>query len=96
MALTQALKPLIDELTGKNTRSCLYSDSIACNSILSYPAGYWRTRHLRLRSKAIQEMVSDDLLSVHHIPGRYMLADLLTKPLAQLRFSSYWNIRGLT
>ena len=67
IALTQALKPLVDELTNQDTRWCLYNDSVACSAILSYPAGSWRTRHLRFRSKAIQEMISEDLLSVHHI-----------------------------
>ena len=82
IALSQALLPLIEELAAQPTRWCLYNDSIACSSILSYPAGSWRTRHLRLRSKAIQEMISEDMLTVHHIAGKYMIADLLTKPLA--------------
>ena len=69
------------ELLDQDVCWSLYNDSVACSAILSYPSGSWRTRPLRLRSKALQEMISDDLLHIHHIPGKYMTADLLTKPL---------------
>ena len=85
VALTQALRPLVEELLGRETTWILLNDNIACNAILSYPAGSWRSRHLRLRSKALQEMISEEIMSVYHIPGRFMVGDLLTKPLATTR-----------
>ena len=93
VALSQALKPLLEELSGQEACWCLLNDSIACSSILSYPAGAWRTRHLRLRSKAIHEMISEELLTVHHIAGKYMLADLLTKPMPP---ATVWQLLGFT
>ena len=95
VALTQALQPLISELLERETCWLLYNDSIACSSILSYPSGSWRTRHLRLRSKALQEMISDELLSIHHVPGKFMTADLLTKPLSPPRIMELWKYAGL-
>ena len=50
---------------------------------------------MRLRSKALQEMISDDLLHIHHIPGKYMTADLLTKPLTPARIQELWEYTGL-
>ena len=95
VALTQVLQPLISELMGQEPCWLLYNDSIACSSILSYPSGSWRTRHLRLRSKALQEMISDELLGIHHVPGKYMTADLLTKPLSPPRILELWTYAGL-
>ena len=91
VALTQAVQPLVEELLGKNCSWILCNDSVACSAILSYPSGSWRTRHLRLRSKALQELVSDDMLSIHHMPGKYMSADLLTKPLSPARIWELWD-----
>ena len=81
VALTQALEPLTTELLGQAACWSLYNDSVACSAILSHPSGSWKTRHLRLRSsKALQEVISDDLVSIHHIPGKYRTADVLKKP----------------
>ena len=85
VALAQALRPLVEELSCQETTWLLINDNIACGAILSYPAGSWRSRHLRLRSKALQEMISEEVMSVHHVQGRYMVAGLLTKPLAPSR-----------
>ena len=81
IALTQALKPLVEELVGQETTWVLINDNIACSAILSYPSGSWRSRRLRLRSRALQEMIFEEIMSVHHVPGCYMVADILTKPL---------------
>ena len=94
IALTQALKPLIEELVGRETPWILANDNVACGAILSYPAGSWRSRHLRLRSKALQEMISEEIMSVHHVPGRFMVADLLTKPLAPARVLELLEFMG--
>ena len=94
VALAQALRPWIEELLEMECDWLLLNDSVACSSILSYPSGSWRTRHLRLRSKALQEMISDDILSIHHIPGRYMSANLLTKPLSPSRVWELWEYSG--
>ena len=94
VALAQALRPLVDELSGRESTWALINDNIACGAILSYPAGSWRSRHLRLRSKALQEMISEEIMSVHHIQGRFMLADLLTKPLAPIRVLELLDFMG--
>ena len=54
---------------------------MAASTVILYPAGSWRTRHLRLRSRVVQELVDSEHLSLHHIPGKVMTADILTKTL---------------
>ena len=46
MVLAQALKPLVEEIVGMPVTWTLLNDNVACNSVLSYSAGGWRTRHL--------------------------------------------------
>ena len=93
VALAQALRPLVEELSGHESTWTLINDNIArSNFILS--SGSWRSRHFRLRSKALQEMISEEVMTVHHIQGRFMLADLLTKPLAPSRVLELLDIMG--
>ena len=47
-----------------------------------------------MRSKALQEMISDDILSIHHVPGKFMSTDLLTKPLSPSRIWELWKYSG--
>ena len=93
MVLAQALKPLVEELVGASITWTLFKDNVARNSALSYPASGWRTRHLRIRS-AEWELISDDQVLLHHVPGPFMLGDLLTKGLAPLRAKELLTLMG--
>ena len=81
VVLAQSLRPLLEELSGSKLRWILLNDNVAASTVILYPAGSWRTRHLRLRSRAVQELVDSEHLSLHHIPGKVMTADILTKTL---------------
>ena len=94
MVLAQALRPLVEEIVDMPVTWTLLNDNVACNSVLSYPAGGWRTRHMRIRSAALQELISDDQVRLHHVPGRFMLGDLLTKGLAPLRVKELLTLMG--
>ena len=85
VCLTRALRPLIEEVLGQSVPWHLLNDSVSCSSVLAFPGGSWRTKHLRLRARAIRESLDAEELTLSHIPGRYMLADLLTKPLSSVR-----------
>ena len=82
IVLAQALKPLLQELSGADLRWLWLNDNVAASTVILYPSGSWRARHLRLRSKAVQELVDTEQLGLYHIPGRVMTADILTKTLA--------------
>ena len=40
-------------------------------------------------------MINDELLSIHHVPGKYVTADLLPKPLSPSRIWELWAYTGL-
>ena len=98
LALTQALLPLWKELIYQTPLWIGYTDSVACAAVLLYPSGSWRTKHLRLRARAYQELVESGDLTLTHIPGRCQLADALTKSLARariadlMRFMNFSNV----
>ena len=60
------------------------SDSTSALAIGS-GTGSWRTRHLRLKSAWLQQMVASGELCPQHEPGITQPADLLTKPLSGQR-----------
>ena len=99
VCLTRALRPLIEEMLGQVVTWHLLNDSVSCSAVLAFPGGSWRTKHLRLRARAIRESLDAEELTLSHIPGRYMLADLLTKPLSSARIREllgYMACQGLS
>ena len=77
--LAQSLRPLLEELSGTKLRWLLLNDDVTASTVALYPSGSWRTRHLRLRSRAVQELIETEQLELYHVPGRVMTADALTK-----------------
>ena len=70
------------------------TDGVSAASVLLYPAGSWRMRHLRLRCRAYQEMIEEELLTLAHVKGQYQLADLLTKALRPQRVTQLLEYIG--
>ena len=60
--------------------NCWLVDNLAAIS-LAEGSGSQRTRHLRVRSNFVKELVDQGDLEVEHCPGEYQLADILTKVL---------------
>ena len=94
VVLAQAIRPLLEELTGSTLRWLLFNDNVAASTVILYPSGSWRTRHLRLRSRAIQKLIDLGELSLYHIPGRVMTADALTKTLTYTKISELLGYLG--
>ena len=85
LTLSQAVIPLWREMLGVQTKWVTITDSVSAAAVLLYPAGSWRTRHLRLRCRVFQEYIEQELLVLAHVKGQFQLADLLTKALTPPR-----------
>ena len=94
VVLAQSLRPILEELSGTKLRWLLLTDNVAASTVILYPSGSWRTRHLRLRSRAVQELVDTEQLALYHIPGRVMVADLLTKTLPYAKLCELMSYLG--
>ena len=85
MSLGDSVAVLVDlfeegRLTEKGTR-VLYGDSQSGIQVVLNPNGPWRSRHLRLRSRALHEAVQQEVWKVKHMAGVELAADFLTKPI---------------
>ena len=85
LTLSQAVIPLWREMMNMPIKWIAVTDSVSAAAILLYPSGSWRTRHLRLRCRAFQEYVEQEMLILAHVKGQFQVADLLTKALAPPR-----------
>ena len=75
----------------------VYGDNSSALSILMNPDGGWRTRHLRLRSSCLRELLRDDPKNwkVRHQRGIDLPADMLTKPIVlQREWIKFWHLLG--
>ena len=96
--MIQSCTPIIAALvgTGEETlHKVLYTDSVSTCSIIQYPAGSWRTRHLRIRAAGVRSLVDRGYMVIAHLRGEYMIADLLTKLMSGQVYAKQKALWGL-
>ena len=60
--------------------------AIARNSVLTSA-----TKHIEIADFYVRELVTRGIVTVAHVPTGFMLADVLTKPLAKVKFFRFIN-----
>ena len=80
VVLAQSTEAMIIDLNDELGAKLLLVDNLAAIS-LAEGSGSQRTRHLRVRSNFVKELVDQGDPEVEHCPGEYQLADILTKVL---------------
>eukprot|EP00439_Symbiodinium_sp_Y106_P012350 s3536_g1.t2 len=82
----QSLQPLLRELGVPCERLTLRVDNTSAIHLL-HGRGANRTRHLRVRSAYVSELIDDGTVVVEHLPGEDQLADAFTKILPSPRLN---------
>ncbi|CAE7242537.1 GIP [Symbiodinium sp. CCMP2592] len=94
VVLGQSLEALIVELEEGPCCKHLMIDNTAAVT-LAGGEGSQRTRHLRVRSAFIRDMIDRNEIDVSHCPGDVQLADCLTKALMKSRLDDLCKLLGL-
>ena len=89
---------LLEVLGYGGVKKHMQGDSKSGISQLTSDTGAWRTRHLRLRSAKLREVVQDpeEPWTVSHCSGLELGADGLTKPLQGQAFTRFLGLIGMT
>ncbi|CAE7249905.1 GIP [Symbiodinium sp. CCMP2592] len=94
VVLGSSTEALMKELVRDLDKMQLLVDNIAA-IVISEGGGSGRTRHLRVRSCFIKDLIDKGELAVTHCPGDVQLADILTKVLAGPRHQFLRDLLGL-
>ena len=90
LSMESLLKDIMSQLLTKR----LLVDNTAAIS-LAEGSGTQRTRHLRVRSSFVREMLENKDLDLDHCPGDVQLADIMTKVLPGPRHHALCTLLGL-
>ena len=94
MLALQSVSSMLQDVVPRTEPMQLYTDSTSALTIAN-GSGSWRTRHLRLKSAWITELLSSEDVKIAHCAGEWQIADLLTKALPSHRIKTLSNLLNL-
>lgn len=81
------LRRLLDDMTGKQSgATTIFIDNKSAIQLCKNPVFHDRSKHIEVRFHYIRECIEAGKINVEHISIGEQLADILTKPLARVRF----------
>ena len=92
VTLMESVASILDEVLGCRVTRTLRVDNSSALSMIQGGPGSWRTRHLKVRSAKIRDLVESNQLIVEHITGDLQVADLATKMHSKMRL---WELLRL-
>lgn len=82
------LSRLVADITCSDVKKFkLFIDNRSAEELSKNPVFHERSKHIDTRYHYIRECVADGVLEVQHVSTEDQLADMLTKPLARIRFA---------
>jgi hypothetical protein len=81
------LRQLLDNMTGKQSgATTVFIDKKSAIELCKNPVFHDRSKHIEVRYHYIRNCIEAGKINVEHISTGELLADILTKPLARVRF----------
>ncbi|CAE7422884.1 unnamed protein product [Symbiodinium sp. CCMP2592] len=90
----QGIQALLHDIGVVSLQLQMHSDSTSALAIAKGSCS-WRTRHLRLKSSWVSELIAKGIVEFNHCSGEVQPADLLTKPLSSARMRALCGLIGL-
>ena len=91
----ESVDALLQDIGEYAERRVLCVDNAAAITLATSEGGSWKTRHLKVRHRALRQKVEDKWLCIQYCPGDQQLADTLTKILASQRLTMLMEFWGL-
>ena len=77
------LSELVDLGIILGSPSVIWSDSKSAVDMAFDPVAFKQTKHILRAAEFLRDLVAREVLTLRHVPGRVMIADLLTKAVAR-------------
>ena len=77
---------LTDMLVVLRGASVIWSDSKSAVDMAFDPIAFKQTKHIMRAAEFLRDLVAREVIELRHVPGRVMIADLLTKAVARALF----------
>jgi methyl coenzyme M reductase subunit D len=81
--LSRMLKEL--DVIKKDLPTQLYCDNQGALALAGNPAHHKRSKHIEIRYHSIKEKVDNGQITIHHVRTNDQAADMLTKPLKDIK-----------
>ena len=93
----ESVDALLEDFGERPSQRIIYVDNAAAITLATSEGGSWKTRHLKVRHRALRQRVEQAWVEVLFCPGDQQLADGLTKLLASQRMNllmEFWGLVG--
>jgi hypothetical protein len=77
---------LIDLGISLDGPSVIFSDSKSAVDMSIDPVAFKKTKHILRAAEFLRDLVAREVIALKHLPGKIMLADVLTKAVARAIF----------
>ena len=83
---------LLDLGVAVDAPSVIQSDSKSAIDMSLDPVAFKKTKHILRAAEFLHDLVARDVVRMQHLPGKIMVADLLTKAVARALFASLMDL----
>ena len=75
---------LVDLGVALTAASVIWSDSKSAVDMAFDPVAFKQTKHILRAAEFLRDLVAREVVTLRHVPGRTMIADLLTKAVSRV------------
>ena len=96
MPTKRSLSELLNEILSKESEKVkLRIDNISVIALTKNPVFHGRSKYVLKKYHFIRECVENGQIEVEHVPGVEQKSDILTKPLARIKFKQMMSLIGV-
>ena len=75
--------------------TCVFCDNQSCVKLFENPVFHDKSKHIEIKYHYIRDMVQRGVLKLQYVATKEKIADVLTKPLAKVKFEYFREKLGV-